>query len=279
MKHFERKWKSNDGLEIFAQGWNPESDNPRAVACLIHGIGEHTSRYSHVADAFTGEGFALFGADLRGHGRSEGPRGHFPSSDAILHDIDLLFDHARELYPGIPLILYGHSLGSILGLYYVMKQKPGIRGVIVTGTVLHNALEEQKLKVFAAKILGSLMPGASIPTGLYVNAVSRDSKVVEAYIHDPLNHNKMSFGFGLITLNIMKWTLEHAGEFPLPILMMHGKADSIGYPSSSIEFAAKLDNRCKLVLWEGLSHELHNEPEKAEVLKTMTDWINDLLKK
>jgi alpha-beta hydrolase superfamily lysophospholipase len=88
----------------------------------------------------------------------------------------------------------------------------------------------------------------------------------------------MSLGFGKTILGVMQYTLEYAREFSLPLLLMHGKADSITYSSGSIEFASKLDEKCKLVLWEGASHELHNEPEKAEVLKTMTDWINEQLK-
>ena len=104
MNHFETKWKSSDGLDIFAQGWNPDKSPPRAVVCLVHGIGEHSLRYLNVAEAFTKEGYVLFGADLRGHGRSGGPRGHFPSIEAVLLDIDLLLEHARKRYPDLPLI-------------------------------------------------------------------------------------------------------------------------------------------------------------------------------
>jgi alpha-beta hydrolase superfamily lysophospholipase len=175
------------------------------------------------------------------------------------------------------LILYGHSLGGILVLYYGLKQKPNIKGIIASSPGLHTALEEQPVKVLAAKILGSLIPSVTIPSGLDANAISHDKKVVEIYNNDPLVHNKMSLGFGKIMLGVIQWTLEHACEFSLPLLLMHGKADSIAYPSSSIEFASKLNKKCKLVLWEGAYHELHNEPEKAEVFKTMTGWINEQL--
>ena len=277
MKHFETKWKSHDGLDIFAQGWNPDASQPRAVICLVHGIGEHTLRYLNVAEAFTKEDYVLFGADLRGHGRYGGPRGHFPSIEAVLLDIDLLLEQAHKLYPDLPLILYGHSLGGILVLHYGLKQKPDVKGIIASSPGLHTALEEQPVKVIAAKILGSLIPSVTIPSGLDANAISHDKEVVEVYNNDPLVHNKMSLGFGKIMLNVIQWTLEHADEFSLPLLLMHGKADSIAYPSSSIEFASKLNKKCKLVLWEGAYHELHNEPEKAEVFKTMTGWINEQL--
>ncbi|TFG41843.1 MAG: alpha/beta hydrolase [Bacteroidia bacterium] len=273
MNHFETRWKSSDGLDIFAQGWNPDTSPIGAVVCLVHGIGEHTFRYLNVAEAFTKEGYVLFGADLRGHGRSGGPRGHFPSIEAVLQDIDLLLEQARKLYPGLPLILYGNSMGGSLVLHYGLKRKPDVKGVIATSPALHNALEEQKVKVMVAKILGTLIPAVTIASGLDVNAISHDSEEVKSYYNDPLIHNKISLGFGKIMLNVSQWTLEHSSEFSLPLLLMHGKSDSIAFPSSSIEFAAPLNEICKLVLWEDAWHELHTEPIKKEVLNTMTGWI------
>lgn len=278
MSHFETKWPAKDGVDIFAQGWEPDARTPKAVVCLVHGLGEHTGRYAHVADAFNKEGYVLFGADLRGHGRSGGPRGHFPSIEAVMQDIDLLFEQARIRYPSLPLLLYGHSLGGILVLYYSLVRKPAIHGVIATSSGLRTALENQPAKIMAAKVLGALMPGVSLPSGLDANAISRDPKVVETYKNDPLVHDKISLGFGRLMMGVTQWTLEHAGEFPLPLLLLHGKADMIAFPAGSIEFAAPLKDKCTLVLWDGGYHELHNEPEQAEVFKTMTIWMDARLK-
>jgi acylglycerol lipase len=278
MKHIETNWKTADGLAVFAQSWEPELSPPVGVVCLVHGIGEHSARYAHVAEAFTSAGYVLFGADLRGHGKSEGPRGHVPSAKAVIQDIDLLLEQAHSRYPGTPLILYGHSLGGILVLYYGLKQKPDVKGIIATGSGLHTALEKQPVKILAAKILGSLMPGVSMPTGLDVNAISQDKEVVVTYVADPLVHDRMSLGFGKSMLGVIRWTLEHAKEFSLPLLLMHGKSDSIAFPSSSTEFAALVKENCQLVLWEDGWHELHNEPFKEEVFKTMISWMDGLLK-
>jgi acylglycerol lipase len=279
MKHFQTKWKTADGLSIFAQGWEPVELSPKTVVCLVHGIGEHTNRYAHVAEAFTKAGYVLFGADLRGHGKSEGPRGHFPSIHAVTRDIDQLLDQARSRYPGVPLILYGHSLGGILVLYYGLKQKPDVKGILATSSGLHTALEKQPAKILAAKILGSLIPGVSLPTGLDVNAISQDKEVVAVYSADPLVHDRMSLGFGKIMLGVIGWTFKHAKEFSLPLLLMHGKSDTIAYPSGSTEIAALVKENCKLVLWEDGWHELHNEPFKEEVFKSMISWMDVLLAK
>ena len=274
MKHLEMDWKARDGLDIFAQSWEPTILQPKAVVCLVHGLGEHTSRYAHVAEAFGRQGFVLFGADLRGHGRSGGARGHVSSIEDFMQDIDILLEQACARYPGLPIILYGHSLGGIQVLYYGLTHKPNVKGVIAASSGLHNALEKQHLKVIMAKILGALIPNASIASDLDPKAISRDEKVVQAYINDPLVHDRISFGFGKIMLGVTAWTLAHASEFSLPLLLLHGKADMIDFPSSSIEFAAPLKEKCTLVLWDDAYHELHNEPEKNEVFKTMTLWMD-----
>jgi len=102
--------------------------------------------------------------------------------------------------------------------------------------------------------------------------------VVQAYVNDPLVHDKISLGFGKIMLGVTGWTLAHAKEFSLPLLLLHGKADMLAFPSSSMEFAASLKEKCTLVLWDDAYHELHNEPEKNEVFKTMTIWMDARLR-
>ncbi len=274
MNHFETNWKAHDGLDIFAQGWEPTMPQPKAVVCIVHGIGEHTSRYAHVAEAFGTQGYILFGSDLRGHGRSGGARGHISSIEDFMQDIDLLLKQAQTRYPDLPLILYGHSLGGILVLHYGLLRKPILKGVMATSSGFHNAVEQQKIKVMMAKVLGALVPTVTIAGGLDAKALSHDEKVVQAYVDDPLVHDKISLGFGKIMLGVTGWTLAHASEFPLPLLLMHGKADEIAFPSSSMEFAAALKEKCTLVLWDDAYHVLHNEPEKDEVFKTMTLWMD-----
>ncbi len=274
MQHIETSWKAHDGLDIFAEAWEPTVILPKAVVCLVHGLGEHTSRYAHVAEAFGKEGFVLFGADLRGHGRSGGARGHISSIEDFMQDIDVLLEQARARYPGLPLFLYGHSIGGIQVLHYGLLRKPNVKGVIATSSGFHTAIEKQSVKVMMAKVLGSLMPTVSMASGLDPKTISRDEKVVQAYINDPLVHDKMTLGFGKVMLGVNAWTLAHAGEFSLPLLLLHGKADVLAFPSSSTEFAAPLKEKCTIVLWDDAYHELHNEPEKEDVFKTMTLWMD-----
>src|SRR5664279_3643884 len=155
MLHYENGWKTKDGIDIFAQYWRPESA-PKAVVVLIHGLGEHSSRYQHVAQYFTQAGYALSTMDLRGHGRSVGSRGHFPSFDIVMRDINQLLDETQKIFPDLPIFLYGHSLGGALVLYYGYAQKRTLRGMIVTAPGLAAGTPIPPLKIMAGKMLNSV---------------------------------------------------------------------------------------------------------------------------
>ncbi len=277
MKELETSWKSGDGLRIHARIWEPEGGDCCGVVVLVHGIGEHTGRYFHVAEAFTGKGLVFFAPDMRGHGLSEGKRGHLPAEETILSDIDGYMENARERYSGLPVFLYGHSLGGILVLYYGLMRREGLTGVICTSPGLRNALQEQPAKVMAARVLGTLFPGVTISSGLDSSAISRDPEVVARYRMDSLVHDRMSLGFGKVMLGVIAHTLGHIGEFPHPLLVMHGTADTIAYMAGSEQVAGALGGKCTWVPWAGFYHELHNEPAKKEVLEVMTGWVNDKL--
>jgi len=266
----------NDDITFYMQGWEPEG-KPKAIVCLIHGLGEHTGRYAHVGKAFNDAGYALFGFDLRGHGQTGGARGHFPSLDVVLQDIRQFIGFQEQNNSGLPIFLYGHSLGGLLTLAYAIQHPDGLKGVIVTGSALRSALQEQKGKIMMARILGTLAPAMTIPSGLEAAAISRDQKVVDTYINDPLVHDKTSLGLGKAALTAIDLCFSHAREFIPPLLIMHGKMDRLTYPSGSEDFAklaGETNKDVTLKLWDGLYHEIHNEPEQAEVFKVMIEWLD-----
>jgi alpha-beta hydrolase superfamily lysophospholipase len=277
VNRFEDKWEDKDGTTFFNQGWEPENGRPKALVILVHGLGEHTARYAHVGNVLADAGYALAGFDLRGHGRSGGPRGHSSSLDAYLQDIRQFLERMEERYPGIPRFLYGHSLGGLLILAYAIQYGTGLKGVIATGPALRSPLQEQKAKVAMVKLLGSLLPTMTIQSGLDAATISRDGAIVEAYKKDPLVHYNSSLGFGKAALSAIDLCFARAREFPLPLLIIHGKADKITYYSGSEDFAKLVSAAGKdvtLKLWDDLYHEVHNEPEKEEVFKYMIAWLD-----
>ncbi len=276
MNAFESGWTDQKGLNFYSKGWEPDG-TPKAAVAFVHGLGEHIGRFAHVGEAFSDAGYALMGFDLRGHGRSGGIRGHTPSIDAYMQDIDLLLEHVRERYPGLPMFLYGHSLGGILVLTYALRRRPDLKGVIATSSGLHTELEKQTAKLTLVKVLGSVAPTVLLPSGLDLSMLSHDPQVEQAYLRDPLVHDKISLGFGKAMLGTVSWTLAHAAEFPLPLLLMHGTADKIAFPSSSEEVAASVGDKATLVLWKDMYHETHNELEKSKVIQTTIQWMDKRL--
>ena len=276
MKAFESRFEGSDKNLFYVQGWEPDAP-PKAIVALVHGLGEHIGRYPHVGKALTDAGYTLVGFDLRGHGKSGGARGHFPSLAAVLGDIHQFFQFVSQRYPNIPQFLYGHSLGGLLSLTYALQNKADLKGVMVTGSALRSALQEQKVKIAMARVLGTLMPTATIPSGLDAKTISRDVDVVDKYVNDPLVHDKTSLGLGKAALAAIDLCFARASEFAYPLLIMHGKADALTYPSGSEDFARLAGEKNKdvtLKVWDGLYHEVHNEPEQTEVFKAMVQWLD-----
>ena len=272
----ESKINMNDETTFYIQGWEPEGQ-PKAIVCLIHGLGEHTGRYEHVGEALNKAGYALFGFDLRGHGQSGGPRGHFPSLDTVMQDIDQFVEFQKQNHPDLPIFIYGHSLGGLLTLTYVIQHGDGLNGVITTGAALRSALQEQGAKIAVTKILGLLIPTMTIKSELAATGLSHDETVVQAYINDPLVHDKLSLGLGKAALTAIDLCFTHAKEFKPPLLIMHGKADKITFASGSEKFAELAGGTNKdvtLKLWDGMYHEIHNEFEQADVFKFTIEWLD-----
>jgi len=273
MKHTEFRFKTFDGLQLFAQSWQPETKS-RAVVCLVHGMGEHSGRYGHVADRLTKAGHIIFAFDLRGHGRSKGQLGHSPSYEALLNDIDFLLGEAEKHFPQLPRFLYGHSLGGNLVLNYVLRRQSHLKGVIATDPWLRLAFEPPRFKIILAQITNYIWPSFSQKNGLDTKVLSRDPEVVHAYENDPLVHDHISSRMFIGIYQSGYWALEHASEFSLPLLLMHGGDDKIISVKASHEFANTKTKNCTLKIWDGLYHEIHNEPEKEEVFKFLIDWLD-----
>ena len=273
MSHIEFEKSSFDGLRLYFQGWQSEHEL-KGVISLVHGLGEHSGRYSTWAGLLNQAGYTVLSYDLRGHGKSGGQRGHISSFDDYMKDTALLLDEAKKRYPEAAQFLYGHSLGAIIVTNYVLRKKPQLNGVIVSGLANKTSLQEQNGKIILAKVLGSIVPKMSMSTGLVPATISKDPQVVEKYIHDPMVHNKASVGFAKASMDAINYDDQHAQEWELPVLFMHGELDKLGYADGSREFSGKIKGDCTLKIWPGMYHEVHNEPEKDQVLDYLCKWLD-----
>lgn len=269
----ESQIKTKDGVTLFTRTWL--SDKPaRALVVLVHGIGEHCGRYMHVAKFFNEHGINVFSYDQRGHGRSEGARGYIPSTQALMDDLNQALEVGRAAVgQGLPVILYGHSMGALEALYFGLHNDLKVNGVIVTGPSL-DISTTSKVKRLMAKLMAPLLPKLALASGLDVTALSRDPQVMKDYVADPLGHDRVSTRLGMFFIGGAQEVLAKAAEWKLPLLLMHGTEDRLALINGSEQFIAKAKGDITFKRYQGYYHELHNEPEKAEVLQTMVDWID-----
>ena len=275
MKHEEYGWTTFDGLSIHARTWKPQG-TARAVIALIHGLGDHTGRYPWLVEALTGAGYAISAFDRRGEGKSGGPRAHTPSYEALLRDIDTHLANTRERFPGIPLVMYGHSFGGAQTLCYVMKRSPRLAAVVASSPGLASGVRQPALKVAAGRLLAKVAPRMHIPLGSPLSSISHDPAWLEATKADPYFIQTLSARIAIEQLNTNAWILAQASFPAVPLLIMQGTADQHVDPKVNIEFAGRLKGDVTLKVWEGLGHELHNEVEasRAEVLAFVKGWID-----
>lgn len=263
---------TEDGMELAVHRWEPPRE-VRAVLCLVHGLGEHGRRYDHLAAFLNRQGFLVLALDLPGHGRSPGARGHFPDDNFMAKDIGLFVQLASSLHPGLPVFLYGHSLGGGIVIHYCLSSAPKLAGAVTTGPLLRTAFAPPRWKLALARVMYRLWPSLTLPSELDVQAISRDQTVVDAYVRDPLVHDRLSVKLGMDMLEAGRRSLEQANRFPLPLLIMHGGEDRLTSCEASAEFAARAGEKCTLKIWPGLYHEIHNEPEQDQVLAFLLAWL------
>ena len=273
MKIIESKREGNDGINFYSRSWEPDAQ-PKAVVALVHGHREHVGRYENVARALTNAGYVLSGYDSRGHGKSTGARGHIPSYDTLLDDIEAFISMQSEKYSGTPVFLYGHSQGGNQVINYALRRHPKIAGVIATGSWLKLAFEPPAIKVALGRFMNNIFPSFTQASGLDTKGLSHDAEVVRLYDNDPLVHDKISACLFVGMYEAGLWALDHAPELARPLLLMHGGADPITSAEASRQFADKAGCNVTLRIWDGLYHEIHNEPEQAQVFKFMIEWLD-----
>ena len=251
---------------------NSPGTDIRAMVILVHGLGDHTGRFTSWVDKFSEEGIGVTGLDLPGHGKSDGRRGVIRNYNQTDEMLDLLLKEYVKTFPGVPVFIYGHSLGGGIVLKYILGRNPEISGAIITSPWLRLPFEPGKYKVMLAKVMSVIFPGFVQPSGLITDHISRDKDIVEAYRMDPLVHDKISAGLFASAVSAASYISNNIRLLKVPVLLMHGSDDLITSPDASIELASESD-LIDLKIWDGGYHELHNEPFREDVFVYIINWI------
>jgi alpha-beta hydrolase superfamily lysophospholipase len=261
-----------DGVQIFTQSWLPDAADPRAIVVLVHGFGEHSDRYDWVAGRLVTAGYAVYASDHRGHGRSQGDRA-LVDVDTVVADIDRLVDRAAGAHPQLPVAMLGHSLGGLIAIRYALAHQRRLRALVLSGPLA--ALDAPAPALALARGLARIAPRLGV-TSLDARLVSRDPAVVAAYREDPLVHH------GPIpaqTVAQMARTVERlpdvVGRITLPTLIVYGTADGLCPPSGAVMLAERIGSvDLTTRAYEGLYHEILNEPERETVMGDVLGWLN-----
>jgi alpha-beta hydrolase superfamily lysophospholipase len=264
---------ARNGMEL--SGFYLQAENPIAATVLVHGFGEHISRYYHVAEHFLKEDISVIGVDLTGHGNSSGKKGHVNSIEDFYTCINSMVDHVREDKKELPLILYGHSMGGNIALNYLINNdKSEFCCVLATSPWLQLAIQPTALQLFLANTLNRIYPSLQQKAALVFKDISSVVEVQKDYENDPLNHNKISVRlFNEIYKNGLL-AIEKASSIMIPTLISHGDDDNITLQEGSKAFAAN-NQQATLKIWPGLRHETHNEHNNEEVIGFYVAWAKN----
>lgn len=276
MKTNQYNWTTSDGLKLFAKSWIPDQ-NIKGVITWVHGMGEYIERYEHVAKFLTDAGYAIVGYDHRGHGKSDGGRGHIPNYEQFLDDVTLALNKSKELVPNVPQFIFGHSMGGGLVANYLIHRQPKVNAAILSAPYFRLTNPQPPLKLALGRMTQNLIPKLTLPTGLNANHISRDPKEVEKYIQDPMIHDKVSAKMGIAIVDAGESAIANANKVKVETLIVHGSGDQLTDSNGSVAFAKNAGSEVHIKLMNGWYHELHNEPEKQEVLDLYLQWLDSHL--
>ena len=264
--------KSED-MDLFGYNWPAE--NPDAVVCLIHGIGEYAARYNEVAEIFNKYNISLVSMDLRGHGRTRGTRGHAAPRNLILKDLDNLIKYAQSEYPGKDIFIYGHSMGGNIGLDYRIngKFRDTPKGYVITDPWLILIKKVSPPLQFVVSLISKIKPDFTLKTGLDVKQLAHVENEIKKYAKDSNIHGRISVQTAIDCMKAGEQILSNTSQQKGRLLLMHGTMDKICDIQGSRQLKKIEGENAMLIEWEGLYHEIHNEKEREAVIQTIIKWI------
>lgn len=284
------RFTAKDGLQLVAE--HHPLPNPRGRVFILHGLAEHLRRYNNVVDELTGAGYACHLFDLRGHGRSEGTRGHVSRFSDYQNDLDVFVKETTgqssrateesdqqgtrvERGHKVPLFIFGHSLGGLIALNYVLHRPQVFDALAVGSPFLAPAF---KLPPFAnelSALAAYVIPTLSLKSALQPDWLSHDSLAVEAYRQDPLVFSTVTSSWWYAVRRAQEEIFERAYEIRTPVLFLLGDADRLAdshHSQAVFDRLGSVDKRLRI--YPGFFHELLNELGRERVIKDLISWFD-----
>ncbi|MBD3353401.1 MAG: alpha/beta fold hydrolase [Candidatus Lokiarchaeota archaeon] len=275
MEHKESSFQGVNELKIFYQKWIP--DQPKAVIQLVHGIGEHSSRYGNVVDKLLPLGYAIYADDHRGHGRSEGQRNHIDNFEQYVDDEKMLFDIIKAEHHNLPVFMLGHSMGALIAIYFTKEYEDLLQGIVLSGIGNDIGGDISGFLRFMAKVLSAIAPKLAVAQGDLSKFLSHDENVVEEYRNDPnVYTEKTSARLGKELLTRYSKYQEFVQDFKIPLLIQAGGEDKLVLGAKESADYFKMEDKT-VKIYNGLFHEVYNElkEDRDKVLEDLKNWLEN----
>ena len=273
MNHIEGRFKGMKNADIYYQAWLPEGD-VKAVLFLVHGLGEHSGRYMNHVNRFVPLGYAVYGMDHIGHGKSDGQREVIDRFTDFTDTLKTYYEMVKGWQPGKPIFILGHSLGGLITCYYLLDHQDLFKGAIISAPLIKVSENISSMTITMGKVLSRIAPKAGL-LSLDATGVSSDPEVVNAYVNDPLVfHGKTPARLAAEMLKAMMRVTAEKEKITLPFIVVQGGADKLVDPGGAQMLYDNAGSKDKtLKIYQGLYHEVHNEPEREVMFKDVESWL------
>lgn len=263
-----------DGIKIFTSSDIVEQSKGNLI--IVHGLGEHSGRYDYLTEKLNDSGWNVFRFDLRGHGKSGGDSAFLSDYHDYIKDLELVIDYAKTNSPNKKNFLLGHSMGGFISSLYGVVTDQSVDGIVLSGAATQTPKQAQGFMGTIVQFMSNVAPKAAMSNDLG-KVVSRDPAVVQAYLNDPLNKKKITFGlYNQFLIKGINFVKSNLSDFDYPTLILHGENDLIVDPNASRILFESISSCDKtLRMQPNLYHEIFNEPEKDQVIATAVNWLNE----
>lgn len=265
---------TQDRIHLHTRATAP--DDARGLVVISHGLGEHGGRYHHVADALAEAGYVCVHYDHRGHGRSTGLRGHVDGFTEYATDLRGVVDDARERHGDLPTFVYGHSMGGLVVLVFLLEHRDaGLTGYVVSNPLIRPAFTPPRLKVLAGRLLARVLPKLRMPNELDTSGLSRDPEVIKAYVDDPLVHSLISTRWYTSMTEAADRVVAEAGDIDLPGHWVLSGKDPV-VDAEAGRSVAQSTRSARIADYPDSVHEPHNDLDQGDVLGAISAFLASL---
>ncbi len=272
---FTEKYLNLSNNRIYVRIATSQNVKPKLAIVLIHGLGDHSGRYMDWMEKFEDLGVVWVTADLPGHGLSSGKRGCFRTIECPFKIVEHLITLAKNRFEGLPIILYGHSMGGNICANFVIQKSPKIDGLILTSPWLGLINRPPNWKIELAKLVSPLLKNMTLKTGVMREQLTFNEKALDNFEKDNLIHGKITLGTFLIMWDAAFYIRKNALSIKIPTLLLHGTSDTITNWRTTMRFGLKIRQISKFRSFDGMLHELHHDANNNMVAKEITKWLNN----